>query len=104
MEKKSQAATEFLLTYGWAFLVVFVAIGALVYFNVINPNIFSTGHNEIDYCINNHNASIVDFESNKGEDKDFFCIKEIIANNQTNSEEKIFVYDYQYQNWVKNNG
>jgi len=30
--KKSQAAMEFLMTYGWAILVVLVAIGALAYF------------------------------------------------------------------------
>ncbi len=29
---------EFLTTYGWAFLVILVAIGALAYFGVINPN------------------------------------------------------------------
>ena len=29
--KKSQAALEFLMTYGWAILVVLVAIGALFY-------------------------------------------------------------------------
>ena len=30
--RKSQAAMEFLMTYGWAILVVLVAIGALAYF------------------------------------------------------------------------
>lgn len=35
--KKSQAAMEFLTTYGWAILVVMVAIGALAYFGVLNP-------------------------------------------------------------------
>jgi len=30
--KKAQAAMEFLMTYGWAILVVLIAIGALVYF------------------------------------------------------------------------
>jgi hypothetical protein len=34
---KSQAAMEFLMTYGWAILVVLVAIGALAYFGVLNP-------------------------------------------------------------------
>ena len=33
--KKSQAAMEFLMTYGWAILVVLVAIGALAYFGVL---------------------------------------------------------------------
>jgi len=31
---------EFLMTYGWAILVVLVAIGALAYFGVLNPNRF----------------------------------------------------------------
>jgi len=40
MYKKSQAAMEFLMTYGWAILVVLVAIGALAYFGVLNPSKF----------------------------------------------------------------
>ena len=31
---------EFLMTYGWAILVVLVAIGALAYFGVLNPGRF----------------------------------------------------------------
>ena len=37
MYKKAQAAMEFLMTYGWAILVVLVVIGALGYFGVLNP-------------------------------------------------------------------
>ena len=37
MHKKAQAAMEFLMTYGWAILVVLVAIGALAYFGVLSP-------------------------------------------------------------------
>ena len=37
MAKKAQAAMEFLMTYGWAILVVLVVIGALAYFGVLNP-------------------------------------------------------------------
>lgn len=37
--KKSQAAVEFLITYGWAIMMVLVAIGALVYFGVMNPKL-----------------------------------------------------------------
>lgn len=36
-KKKGQAAMEFLMTYGWAILVVLAAIGALAYFGVLNP-------------------------------------------------------------------
>ena len=38
--KKSQAAMEFLMTYGWAIIVVIAAIGALAYFGVLKPEQF----------------------------------------------------------------
>ncbi|MBW2974548.1 hypothetical protein KY366_02420 [Candidatus Woesearchaeota archaeon] len=38
--KKGQAAMEFLMTYGWAILVVLVAIGALAYFGVFSQDKF----------------------------------------------------------------
>ena len=34
--KKAQAAMEFILTYGWAILVVIIAISALAYFGVLD--------------------------------------------------------------------
>jgi len=37
--RRAQAALEFLMTYGWAILVVLIVIGALAYFGVLNPNI-----------------------------------------------------------------
>ena len=40
IKKKSQAALEFIMTYGWAILVVLVAIGALTYFGVLSPDRF----------------------------------------------------------------
>ena len=40
MKKKGQAAMEFLMTYGWAILVVLAAIAALAYFGVLNPSRF----------------------------------------------------------------
>jgi hypothetical protein len=40
MNKKAQAATEFLMTYGWAILVVGIAIAALAYFGVLSPSRF----------------------------------------------------------------
>ena len=39
-KKKAQAALEFIMTYGWAILVVLVAIGALAYFGVLSPDRF----------------------------------------------------------------
>jgi hypothetical protein len=35
--KKGQAAMEFLMTYGWAIMVVLIVIGALAYFGVLSP-------------------------------------------------------------------
>ena len=40
MHKKGQAAMEFLMTYGWAILVVLAAIAALAYFGVLSPTKF----------------------------------------------------------------
>lgn len=34
---KAQAALEYLVTYGWAFLVILAAIAALSYFGVLSP-------------------------------------------------------------------
>jgi hypothetical protein len=39
--KKSQVVMEFLMTYGWAILVVLIAIGALAYFDVFTPEKFT---------------------------------------------------------------
>lgn len=39
-QQKGQAAMEFLMTYGWAILVVLVVIGALAYFGILNPSSF----------------------------------------------------------------
>jgi len=36
--KKSQAALEFLTTYGWAFLIILIMIGALAYFGILSPS------------------------------------------------------------------
>lgn len=38
--RKGQAAMEFLMTYGWAILVVLAAIAALAYFGVLSPDRF----------------------------------------------------------------
>ncbi len=38
--RKGQAAMEFLMTYGWAILVVLAAIGALAYFGILSPQRF----------------------------------------------------------------
>ena len=35
--RSSQAALEFLTTYGWAFLVILIMIGTLAYFGILSP-------------------------------------------------------------------
>ena len=64
--KKSQAAMEFLMTYGWAILVVLVAIGALAYFGVLSPDRFlpakctlPAGVACVDFNIDSGNVNIV---------------------------------------------
>lgn len=39
-KRKGQAALEFLTTYGWAMMAIILAVGALYYFDIINPNKF----------------------------------------------------------------
>ena len=41
MERKGQAAMEFLMTYGWAILAAIIAIGVLAYFGVFSPGKFT---------------------------------------------------------------
>ncbi len=42
MEKRGQAAMEFLMTYGWAILAAIIAIAVLAYFGVFNPGRYTT--------------------------------------------------------------
>lgn len=50
-KKKAQAALEFLTTYGWAFLVIIVMIGALAYFGVLDPGRFVADSCKLDGSI-----------------------------------------------------
>lgn len=40
LRKKGQTALEFLMTYGWAIIVVLAAIAALAYFGILSPDRF----------------------------------------------------------------
>lgn len=42
MEKRGQAAMEFLMTYGWAILAAIIAIAVLAYFGVFNPGRYTS--------------------------------------------------------------
>ena len=55
--KKSQAAMEFMMTYGWAFLAILVVISTLAYFGVLNPDAFM-----IKRCIMPPEITCRDFE------------------------------------------
>jgi hypothetical protein len=35
--RRGQAALEYLVTYGWGFIIIIVVIGALAYFGFLNP-------------------------------------------------------------------
>jgi len=41
--KRSQAAMEFLMTYGWAIMVAIIAVGVLSYFGVFSPGKYTVG-------------------------------------------------------------
>ena len=38
MTRRGQAALEFLTTYGWAFLIILVMVGAISYFGILKPS------------------------------------------------------------------
>jgi hypothetical protein len=74
MNRKGQAAMEFLMTYGWAILVVLAAIAALAYFGVLSPGkmlpertTFSAPLPSIDNAVINTDGTIVvAFKNNVG--------------------------------------
>ena len=62
----SQAAMEFLMTYGWAILVVLVAVMALSYFGVLSPDMFlskkcsfPSGISCLDYQVTDSRVALV---------------------------------------------
>jgi len=40
--KKGQSAMEYLMTYGWAILIILIAVGALFYLGVFSPSVPNT--------------------------------------------------------------
>lgn len=71
--KKTQAALEFLITYGWAILAALIAIGALAYFGVLSPEallpdrcILPLGIACLDYKVESYRAILV-LRNNLGE-------------------------------------
>jgi len=74
MEKRGQAAIEFIMTYGWAFLVVLVAVAALAAFGVLDSSLFlpnkcilEAGIGCDDFRINENSVSL-SLRNSRGED------------------------------------
>ena len=80
MNKKGQAAMEFLMTYGWAILVVLAAIGALAYFGVLSPSkhlpescIFGQGISCVDFTVGPSTATLY-LQVGFGQDIDIYNV------------------------------
>jgi len=80
MKQKAQAAMEFLMTYGWAILVVLAAIGALAYFGVLSPGEFLPeqcvlipGLSCLDFNINT-NSTVILISNSLGNDIDISTV------------------------------
>jgi len=74
MKKRSQAAMEFLMTYGWAILVVLVAIGALAYMGVTK-----TGRFLPEKCLIEPGIACTDFKVD--EDSVTLVLKNVLGKN-----------------------
>ena len=75
MNKKGQAAMEFLMTYGWAILAAVIAIGVLAYFGVFSPGKYVTGNAVVNppFYVNANNIKAsagvtLELKNNGGED------------------------------------
>ena len=74
--KNSQAAIDFVMTYGWAIMMVIVAIGALAYFGVLSPDklvgekcVFPSGISCLDQLASGvDQAILVTIKNNLGHD------------------------------------
>ena len=81
MERKGQAAMEFLMTYGWAILAAIIAIGVLAYFGVFSPERLASSTGVLNAPFNMDTFAIVsdstDAECGPGND----CIRMEITQN-----------------------
>ncbi len=84
--KRAQASLEFLMTYGWAFLVIMITIGALYSFGIFDFSkylpqkcVFPSQFDCLDFSLkSNPNDVNLKLANNLGED---ICIKSIIITN-----------------------
>ncbi len=68
--RKGQAAMEFLMTYGWAILVVLAAIGALAYFGVLSPDRFLP-----DKCTANPPFACTEYKISQSNNQVYFVLQ-----------------------------
>lgn len=85
---QSQMALEFMMTYGWAIMVAMIAVSAIAYFGVLNPDRFfptactlESGIGCTDFKVNEGNVILV-LRNGRGED---ISISNIAAMNCTGS-------------------
>lgn len=80
MQKKGQAAMEFLMTYGWAILAAVIAIGVLAYFGVFSPGKYVTGNAVVSppFYVNAQNVKTggvtLELKNNGGESYDIASV------------------------------
>lgn len=88
--KKGQGALEFLMTYGWAFLVIIVMIGALVYLDVLDPTRFTPDSMKAEQICENNNGK---FDKYDRELDVVTCIKteKKVMNSPSNKTKIIYV-------------
>ncbi|MBW2990468.1 hypothetical protein KY348_02055 [Candidatus Woesearchaeota archaeon] len=88
--RKAQAALEFLTTYGWAFIVILIMIGALAYFGVLNPGkmtpnrcLIEPGFDCKDFVMHEANFS-VELVNKKGEGLKAMSVMDVISDADPN--------------------
>jgi hypothetical protein len=85
--RKGQAALEFLMTYGWAILVVLAAIAALAYFGVLSPDRFlpskctvTGGFSCVEYKVDGTAETVtINIQNNLGVDADLVAVQLITS-------------------------
>ena len=73
--RRAQAALEYLITYGWGFLVIILLIGVLAYFGLLSPSMYVAQRCEfgaqlecIDWQLKSDGVIYLQFRNNFGDD------------------------------------
>lgn len=87
MDKRGQAAMEFLMTYGWAILAAIIAIGVLAYFGVFSPSrlVGSVGALNAPFNMDAFSIKSDDTAANCGGASNTDCIRMEITQNSASS-------------------